>query len=95
MEILEQGVKEISETGRLSFPIRRALWLALGPWEERDEMDESPRTLTEPLRKRAELALTCAKKVAKVWAAYAGEAGKRLPQWQAAGGQVAPDMEGI
>lgn len=73
MEIFEQGVKEVSKTGRLSFPVRRALWLALGPWEERDEMDKSPRTLTEPLRKRAKLALACAKKVAKVWAAYAPE----------------------
>lgn len=73
MDILEQGIKEVSETGRLSFPVRRALWLALGPWEERDEMDESPRILSEPLKKRARLALDCAKKVAKVWAAYAPE----------------------
>jgi len=70
MEILEQAMKEVSETGKLSFSARRKLWLALGPWEERDEMDSSPRTLTEPLKKRAELALSCAKKVAKVWAAY-------------------------
>ena len=41
MEILEQCVKEVSETGRLSFPARRALWLALGAWEERDERDNS------------------------------------------------------
>ena len=73
MEILEQGVKEVSESGRLSFPVRRALWLALGPWEERDEMDNNPRTLTESLQKRARLALACAKKVEKVWAAYAPE----------------------
>lgn len=33
-------------------------------------MDSSPRTLTESLKKRAELALACAKKVAKVWVAY-------------------------
>ena len=65
MEILEQGVKEVSETGRLSFPVRRALWLALGTWEERDETDDSPRTLTESLQKRARLALACAKKVTK------------------------------
>ena len=73
MEILEQCVKEVSETGRLSFPTRRALWLALGAWEERDERDNSPRTLTEPLQKRAQLALACARKAAKVWAAYAPE----------------------
>ncbi|MDE6590188.1 MAG: hypothetical protein K2K53_07585, partial [Oscillospiraceae bacterium] len=70
MEILEQGVREVAGTGKLSFPVRRALWLALGPWEERDEADQSPRILTEPLRKRAQLALACAKKVGKVWAAY-------------------------
>ena len=70
MEILEQAMKEVSETGKLPFSTRRKLWLALGPWEERDEMDSSPRTLTEPLKKRATLALACAKKVAKVWAAY-------------------------
>lgn len=73
MEILDQGVKEVSESGSLSFPVRRALWLALGAWEERDEKDSSPRTLTEPLQKRAQLALACAKKVAKVWTAYAPE----------------------
>lgn len=68
MDILDQGVKEASETGRLSFPVRRALWLALGAWEERDEMNDSPRPLTKPLQKRAQLALACAKKTAKVWA---------------------------
>lgn len=73
MEILEQGVREVAGTGKLSFPVRRALWLALGPWEERDEADQSPRILTEPLRKRAQLALACAKKVGKVWTAYAPE----------------------
>ena len=73
MEILDQSVKEVSETGSLSFPTRRALWLALGSYEERDEMDDSPRPLTEPLRKRAPLALACARKVGKVWAAYAPE----------------------
>ncbi len=70
MEVFQQAVKEVTETGRLSFSTRRELWLAFGPWEERDEMDKSPRTLTEPLRKRAELALACAKKVGKVWSAY-------------------------
>ena len=70
MEILEQAVKEVSETGELSFSTRRKLWLALGPWEEGDEMDSGPRALTESLKKRAELALACAKKVAKVWVAY-------------------------
>lgn len=70
MDVLEQAVQEVAETGALSFAARRELWLAFGPWEERDEMDDSPRVLTEPLRKRAELALACAKKVGKVWSAY-------------------------
>lgn len=73
MEVLERGVKEVSETGSLSFPTRRALWLALGPWEERDEMDNRPRTLTKSLQKRARLALDSARKAAKVWEAYAPE----------------------
>ncbi len=73
MEILDQSVKEVSEIGSLSFPTRRALWLVLGTYEERDEMDDSPRPLTESLRKRAQLALACAKKVGKIWAAYAPE----------------------
>ena len=53
MEVLERGVKEVSETGRLSFPTRRALWLALGAWEERDEMDNSPRNLTKSLDRKS------------------------------------------
>ena len=73
MDTFGQAVQETAETGALSFDTRRGLWLALGPWEERDEMDDSLRPLTEPLRKRAELALACAKKVGKVWSAYDGE----------------------
>lgn len=73
MDAFEKAVREVAEAGALSFSARRELWLAFGPWEERDEMDKSPRTLTEPLRKRAELALACAKKVGKVWSAYDGE----------------------
>ncbi len=73
MDTFGQAVQETAETGALSFGTRRGLWLALGPWEERDEMDDSLRPLTEPLRKRAELALACAKKVGKVWSAYDGE----------------------
>ena len=57
MDTFGQAVQETAETGALSFDTRRGLWLALGPWEERDEMDDSLRPLTEPLRKRAELAL--------------------------------------
>lgn len=70
MDAFEKAVREVAETGTLSFAARRKLWLAFGPWEERDEMDKSPHALTEPLRKRGELALACAKKVGKVWSAY-------------------------
>ncbi|NBI67512.1 hypothetical protein D1646_11965 [Pseudoflavonifractor sp. 60] len=73
MEVLEQAVKELAETGTLSFPARRRLWEAMGPYEERPEDDPVPCSLTPALKKRAELALACAKKVSRIWAAYAGE----------------------
>lgn len=67
------AVNEVAESGELSLPARRRLWLALGEWEWRDEEDreEIPRALTEPLKKRAGLACLCAKKVMPVWSAYA------------------------
>lgn len=71
--ILAQAQQEISETGILSFPTRRKLWLAFGPWEVREEDDPNPRTLTEPLKKRVELAQACAKKVSRIWSAYTKE----------------------
>lgn len=71
--ILARAQQEISETGALCFPTRRKLWLAFGPWEVRVEDDPYPRTLTEPLKKRAELALACAKKVSRIWSAYDSE----------------------
>lgn len=71
--ILSQAEKEVAETGTLRFSTRRRLWLELGPWEVREEDDPEPRSLTEPMRKRAELALSCAKKVSRVWSAYDAE----------------------
>jgi hypothetical protein len=71
--ILLQAEQEVSETGKLSFATRRKLWLEFGPWEARKEDDPVPRTLTEPLKKRAELALACAKKVSRIWSAYDSE----------------------
>jgi len=72
-QVLDLAEKEISATGTLSFPSRRALWEAMGPWEERPEDDPVPRFLTESLKKRAKLALACAKKVSRIWCAYDSE----------------------
>lgn len=71
--LFDRAVAETAESGELSFPTRRQLWLALGEWEWRDEDDreETPRALTGPLKKRAGLAWACAKKVMPVWSAYA------------------------
>ena len=67
-ELFGRAAEEVAETGQLSFPTRRRLWLALGEWEQReeDDMEEQPRSLDGPLKKRAELALACAKKVMPV-----------------------------
>ncbi len=74
-DLFEKAASEVAETGELSLPTRQQLWLALGEWEWRDEDDreETPRALTEPLKKRAGLAWACAKKVMPVWSAYAPE----------------------
>ena len=70
--LFEKAAAEVAREGALSFPTRRQLWLLLGEWEWRDEDDseETPRALTEPLKKRAGLAWACAKKVMPVWSAY-------------------------
>ncbi|WP_300713577.1 Imm5 family immunity protein [uncultured Acetatifactor sp.] len=70
---LELAEKEIAETGALSFPGRRRLWEAMGPLEPREQDSGTPRSLTGPLKKRAELALACAKKVSRIWCAFDGE----------------------
>lgn len=62
--------KEISETGSLSVAARQQLWLALGPAEVNEQY---PGPLTEAVRKRAQLALACGKKVSRVWSAYDAE----------------------
>ena len=71
--LFDQAATEVAESGALSFPTRRQLWLALGEWEGREEDDpeDPPRTLAEALKKRAGLAWACAKKVMPVWSAYA------------------------
>ena len=70
---LELAENEIAETGALSFPGRRRLWEAMGPLEPREQDSGTPRSLTGPLKKRAELALACAKKVSRIWCAFDGE----------------------
>ena len=71
--LFDQAAEEVAESGALSFPTRRQLWLALGEWEwrEEDDPEDTPRTLAEALKKRAGLAWACAKKVMPVWSAYA------------------------
>lgn len=71
--ILELAENEIAETGALSFPSRRRLWEAMGTLEPRERDSSTPRSLTEPLKKRAELALACAKKVSRIWCAFDSE----------------------
>ena len=57
----------LAESGKLDIMVRRKIWQAMGALEEREEDSFVPRTLTEPLKKRALLALACAKKVMPVW----------------------------
>ena len=70
LTIIEKAQKEISETGSLSVAARQQLWLALGPAEVNEQ---HPGPLTEAVRKRAQLALACGKKVSRVWSAYDAE----------------------
>lgn len=70
LTIIEKAQKEISETGCLSVAARQQLWLALGPAEVNEQ---HPGPLTEAVRKRAQLALACGKKVSRVWSAYDAE----------------------
>ncbi len=73
IQLFDQAVAEVAESGDLSFPTRRQLWPALGEgeWRDEDDPEETPRALTEALKKRAGLAWACAKKVMPVWSAYA------------------------
>lgn len=71
--VLELAKKELAEKGTLDISVRRKLWEAMGPLEPRKQDCAEPRTLTEPLKKRAELALACARKVSRIWCAYDAE----------------------
>lgn len=67
IEIFRQAEKEIAESGKLSLTSRRKIWQAMGEIEPRKRDSLKPRSLTEPLKKRAYLALACAKKVMPMW----------------------------
>ncbi|MDE6620720.1 MAG: hypothetical protein K2K74_09605 [Lachnospiraceae bacterium] len=66
-EALAQAQEMLAESGRLDITARRKLWQAMGALEMREQDSATLRTLTEPLKKRARLALACAKKVMPIW----------------------------
>lgn len=66
-KVLEQAQKELIANGKLNITVRRKIWQAMGELEAREQDSPIPRTLTEPLKKRALLALACAKKVMPIW----------------------------
>lgn len=65
--ILNQAEKELVEIGKLTITARRNIWRAMGDLQQREQDSTTPRTLSEPLKKRATLALACAKKVMPMW----------------------------
>ncbi len=67
IEIFKQAKKEIAESGKLSLTARRKIWQTMGSLEPRKRDSLKPRSLTEPLKKRAYLALACAQKVMPMW----------------------------
>lgn len=70
-KIFKQAEKELAESGKLTIMVRRNIWRAMGDLEPREQDSVIPRTLTKPLKKRATLALACAKKVMPMWCAFA------------------------
>lgn len=66
-EALAQAQEMLAESGRLDITVRRKLWQAMGALEVREQDLSTLRTLTGPLKKRARLALVCAKKVMPIW----------------------------
>ena len=67
IEVFRQAEQEIAESGKLSLTARRKIWQTMGSLEPRKRDSLKPRSLTEPLKKRAYLALACAKKVMPMW----------------------------
>lgn len=67
LDIFRQAEKEVAESGKLGLTARRKIWQTMGEIEPRKRDSLTPRPLTEPLKKRALLALACAKKVMPIW----------------------------
>lgn len=67
IEVFRQAEQEIAESGKLSLTARRKIWQTMGSLEPRKRDSLKPRSLTEPLKKRAYLALACAQKVMPMW----------------------------
>lgn len=66
-EALKQAQEMLAKSGALDLTARRGIWQVMGEIEPRKQDSPTPRTLTEPLKKRARLALACAKKVMPIW----------------------------
>lgn len=66
-EVLAQAQEILAKSGRLDIAERRGLWQAMGALEACGQDSCAPRALTEPLKKRARLALACAKKAMPMW----------------------------
>lgn len=64
---LKQAQEMLAKSAKLDITARRELWQAMGALEVRSQDSPVPRTLTEPLKKRARLALACAEKVMPMW----------------------------
>ena len=66
-EALLQAQEMLAKSGKLDITVRRRIWQEMGALEPREQDSPTPRTLAEPLKKRARLALACAKKVTPIW----------------------------
>ncbi|MDE7325907.1 MAG: hypothetical protein K2N63_06495 [Lachnospiraceae bacterium] len=64
---LEQAQEILEKSGKLNITVRRQIWQAMGPLTPRKQDSGVPRILTKPLKKRAMLAIACAKKVMPMW----------------------------
>lgn len=69
-EALKQAQEMLAKSGILDLAARRGIWQAMGEIEPREQDSSTPRTLAEPLKKRARLALACAKKVMPLWCKF-------------------------
>lgn len=68
MNLFEDAMKEIDETGVLSLPTRKKIWLSYGEVDH-DERNLPPK-LTEGLKKRVQLGKRCMEKIFIEWEKY-------------------------